>query len=298
MSLEDPRLKQREFKLIKDEWLPGLNHSGDDGQVLMSSSVVNSIPRGDQLFEEEELQQLWDQGIAKDMAQFQELYHIMWIDKDQFPANLQLRVNRAECELDLRGALCFRKRLWIPNYEPLRTALIHKVHDSHMTWHPGHNCSLAILSRGFYWPGMSTTVRQFCRNCDVCGRSHVWRSKKQGLLLPLPIPDRFHSILSIDFMTDLPARHKSDLCYLMVITDRLLKSVTLEAMNSMNAEECAERFLPCHYRFRGFPQALTSDRGSNWAGDFWSHLCKLVNIEQRRSSAFHPETDGSTERMN
>lgn len=84
----------------------------------------------------------------------------------------------------------------------------------------------------------------------------------------------------------------------MVITDRLLKSVTLEAMNTMNAEENAERFLFCHYRFHGFPKALTSDRGSNWVGEFWRHLCKLTNIEQRLSIAFHPETDGATERMN
>ncbi|KAI0992351.1 hypothetical protein K3495_g15835, partial [Podosphaera aphanis] len=119
-----------------------------------------------------------------------------------------------------------------------------------------------------------------------------------GLLLPLPIPERFHCELSIDFMTDLPIKKKGDPSFLMVITDRLLKSVTLEAMNTMNAEECAERFVQCHYRFHGFPKALTSDRGSNWVGDFWKRLCKRSGIEQRLSTAYHPETDGATERMN
>ena len=116
--------------------------------------------------------------------------------------------------------------------------------------------------------------------------------------MPLPIPERFHAELSIDFMTDLPAKSKGDPKYLMVITDRLLKSCTLEAMDSMTAENCAERFITSHYRFHGFPSFLTSDRGSNWVGDFWTHLCKSVGIEQRISTAFHPETDGSTERMN
>jgi hypothetical protein len=64
----------------------------------------------------------------------------------------------------------------------------------------------------------------------------------------------------------------------------------------MKAEACAERFVQCHYRFHGFPSAITSDRGSNWVGDFWRHLCKLVGIGQRPSTGFHPETDGSTER--
>lgn len=61
-------------------------------------------------------------------------------------------------------------------------------------------------------------------------------------------------------MTDLPAREKGDPRFLMVIRDRLTKGVTLEAMNTMKAEDCAERFVQCHYRFHGFPSAITSDR--------------------------------------
>ena len=98
-------------------------------------------------------------------------------------------------------------------------------------------------------------------------------------------------------MVDLPA-DKDQPRYLMVITDRLSKEITLEAMNSMSAEACAERFLQCFYRFHGFPRAITSDRGSNWVGDFWRRLCERAGIEQRLSTAFHPETDGATERAN
>lgn len=98
-------------------------------------------------------------------------------------------------------------------------------------------------------------------------------------------------------MTDLSVKNKEDPKYLMVITNRLLKSVTLEAMQTMNAEECAERFLECRYQLHVFPHAITSDRGSNWVGDFWNRLCELTKMEQRLSTAFHPEIDGATERM-
>lgn len=65
-----------------------------------------------------------------------------------------------------------------------------------------------------------------------------------------------------------------------------------------NAEECAVRFINCHYRFHRFPNAITSDRDSNWVGDFWKRFCEIAKMERRLSTAFHPKTDGSTERMN
>lgn len=91
----------------------------------------------------------------------------------------------------------------------------------------------------------------------------MWRARWQGLLLSLTIPERSHSELSIDFMTDLSAKNRKDPCYLMVITNRLLMSVELEFIDCMDAENCVERFLNYHYRFHRFPKGLTSDRGSN-----------------------------------
>lgn len=141
-------------------------------------------------------------------------------------------------------------------------------------------------------------VRCFCQSCDVCGRSHVWRSRQEDLLLPIPVPDRFHSELSIDFMTELPTKDKEDSGFLMGISDRLLKLVTSEVMQKMSAEDCGERFINFHYRFHGFPRALISDRGSNWVGDFREKFCEIAGIKHRLSTAFHPETDGAIDRMN
>ena len=144
--------------------------------------------------------------------------------------------------------------------------------------HTGREITLSILNRDIYRPHMSNMVRQFIPNCDTCGRTHVWRDKKRGFLKPLPIPERFHQELSIDFMIDLPANN-NQLRYLMVITDRLSKEIILEALDTMAAESCANIFLNCFYRFHGFPKAITSDRGSNWVGDFWRRLCERTGIQ-------------------
>ena len=97
-------------------------------------------------------------------------------------------------------------------------------------------------------------------------------------------------------MVDLPKSNGAT--NIMVITDRLLKSVTLESMDKMDTESCAKQFIECHWHYHGFPKALTSDRGTNWTSKFWRRLCKMVGIEQRLSTAYHPQTDGATERMN
>lgn len=181
-------------------------------------------------------------------------------------------------------------------YEPLTTALIQNIHDAVISGHPGRDATLAQVSRDYFWPGISKSVKRFCKNCHVCGRSSIWRHQKQGLLQPLPIPERFHQELSIDFMVDLPESNGAT--NIMVITDRLLKSITIEAMDKMDAETCARRFLECHWRFYGFPKAITSDRGTNWVSKFWKQLCELSGMEQRLSRAYHPQTDGATARAN
>lgn len=257
----------------------------------------NIMPSGKKLFEDKEIASLWDEALEKDQA-FHSIHASVAAGQSTLPIDLKLGVQMTDCSLDDRGALTRRGALWVPNWEPLRTTIIQRSHDSSITGHPGRDGTLHIVSRAFFWPQQYLDIRRFTRNCSICSRSKAWRQCPQGLLRPLPVPERFHSELSVDFMTDLPAQKEDDPKYLMVITDRLLKSCTLEAMNSMEAEACAERFLTCHYRFHGFPKFITSDRGANWVGHFWTSLCKMTGINQRLSTAYHPQTDGSTERMN
>lgn len=66
---------------------------------------------------------------------------------------------------------------------------------------------------------------------------------------------------------------------IMVIIDMPLRSITIEAMDKMDAETCANRFLEYHWRFLRFPNAITSDRGTNWASKLWKRLCELGGME-------------------
>ena len=202
----------------------------------------------------------------------------------------------SECEISADSHLRHRGRLWIPDYEPLTTRLIQQTHDSAVGGHPGRDNTFALVSRQFFWPGQSQQVRQFVRNCDICGSATVWRHKKSALLKPLPVPDRIWSDISIDFITDLPISNGHTFC--QVITDRLGKGVMYDSTNDMTALGCAERFVQTYVRHHGFLHAITRVRGSQWVNRFWKRVCELTGIKRRLSTAYHPETDGATERAN
>jgi hypothetical protein len=251
------------------------------------------------LFEDQNMQNLWHKGRQEDEL-YQELTTLVANKERNLPTALQKEksVSIAECTVDERGLLRSRDRIWIPDCEPLRTQIIQNIHDSHITGHPGRDLTYTILSRQFFWSDAASDVRRFVRNCEICGRNTIWRETKKGLLKPLPIPDRIWGEISIDFITDLPPSGRDNATNCILVTDRLTKGVELESMNDISTEAVAKRLFERHYPIHGIPTAVTSDRGPQFVCDLWRHFCKLLNVEQRLSSAYHPQTDGATERMN
>jgi len=244
---------------------------------------------------QDELKKLWQDAQEGDEP-YQAMVEAIQEEKRVFPSSLKIKVSIGECSLSQSGQLLFRGRRWVPDSEELRTELIQQTHDSIQCGHPGRDITGALLSRQFFWPNMSRQVRQFVRNCDACGRNKAWRDRRQGFLKPLPVPSRIWQEISIDFIVELPL---SEGCTdMMVITDRLGKGVMLEAMRDITAETVAKWFAKTYYRQHGLPRAIVSDRGKQFVGALWGRVCKLLGITRRLSTAYHPETDGSTERMN
>ena len=71
-----------------------------------------------------------------------------------------------------------------------------------------------------------------------------------------------------------------------------------DGLEDIQAETVAKWFVRNYYRKHYLPRAIVSDRGTQFVGLLWARICKLLGIARRLSTAYHPETDGSTERMN
>ena len=64
------------------------------------------------------------------------------------------------------------------------------------------------------------------------------------------------------------------------------------------AKDVADTFLQQVCRLHGLPSEIITDMDAKFSGEFWESLCKLLGIKRRMSTAYHPQTDGQTERTN
>jgi len=101
----------------------------------------------------------------------------------------------------------------------------------------------------------------------------------------------------MDFVMGLPRYKDHDAIW--VVVDRLTKQWHLvPCSTTVDARDLADLFLLHVFRLHGLPRTITSDRGPQFASAFWHRLCARLGIELRLSTAFHPQTEGQTERMN
>jgi len=159
---------------------------------------------------------------------------------------------------------------------------------------------LRILKDRYYWPRMDLTVQRYIQNCHVCRRSKPSRETYNGLLQPLPIPQRPWQDISLDFVTGLPLCE--GLNAILVVTCRLTKErhyiPCFAGDEGTTAEATAQLLLKHVWKHHGLPRTIVSDRGPQFVSAVWKELCKTLQITTKLSTAFHPETDGQTERMN
>jgi hypothetical protein len=205
------------------------------------------------------------------------------------------KISLSECEA--RGdRLYYRNRLVVPDHDELKLKLLEHVHDLPVAGHPGRGKTLELLQREYYWPNMHNTIRRYVASCHTCRRAKTSRETYNGLLKPLPVPDRRWKDISVDFVVDLPA--SKGCTNIMVVVDRLSKMRHLIACPDMSAPAVAQLFLDHVWKLHGLPETIISDRGRQFISAFWKELTARLRVTALLSTAFHPETDGQTERVN
>ena len=203
-------------------------------------------------------------------------------------------------ENDGRKSIFFKGRQYIPNEVQIRREIVRKFHDHETAGHPGELETYNQTREKYWWPGMRTFIKNYVKGCALCQQFKIRRNPTKPPLMPIEGPKTVEPFkqVSMDFITDLPEIDGFD-SILSVVDHGLSKGVILiPTKKTVTAEETAKLLLDnLHKRF-GLPDRIISDRGPQFAAKSFRELLKLLKVDSNLSTAYHPQSDGTTERFN
>ncbi len=144
---------------------------------------------------------------------------------------------------------------------------------------------------------MQTDVENMVKNCEICIKNKVDGTPYAGLLQPLPIPEQAWQVVSMDFIESLPRSEGKDI--ILVVVDKFTKYAHfLSLAHPYTASDVAKLFFDSIYKLHGLPEGIISDRDKIFTSQFWQDLFRFMGVKLQLSTAYHPQSDGQTERVN
>jgi len=197
--------------------------------------------------------------------------------------------------LELKDDLLYRKSiLWVP--QGIVQRILESEHDTKVVGHMGQDKTIELIRRNFWWPKMKERIVDFVRSCPECQQNKVSRHQPYRLSSPLELPYAPWQSITMDFITKLPLSEGYD--QLWVIIDPFTKMGHFIPLREKTAADLAVTFAREVWKHHGLPTDIVADRDSRFTSEVWKEFLRLSGIRPRMSTAFHPQTDRPTERLN
>jgi len=255
--------------------------------LICSSARMTSLPT--RRWSEEFLSEVKEEG-KKDEAYKQ-------ARKQEAAAEELSPKDRRVREWSYENDILYRRNLlWVPS--GLVQKILKSEHDTKIAGHMGQDKTIELIRRNFWWPKMNERIIDFVKSCPECQQNKATRHQPYGLIAPLELPYAPWQSIAMDFITELPLSGKCD--QLWVIIDRFTKMAHFLPLKKekKTAADLAVIFAREIWKHHGLPVDIVSDRDSRFTSETWKEFLQLSGIRPRMSTAFHPQTDGQTERLN
>jgi IS30 family transposase len=186
----------------------------------------------------------------------------------------------------------------VSNIKELKDKILHEIHESAYSIHSRGNKMYHDLKATYWWYGMKRDIAEYVALCDTCQQVKAEHQQPAGLLQSLQVPEWKWEEIAMDFIVGLP-RTQSGYDSIWVIVDRLTKLAHfIPVKTTYSGPQLAELYMSRIVCLHGVPKKIVSDRGTQFTSKFWERLHKTLDTQLYFSSAYHPQTDGQTERVN
>ncbi|KAI3685695.1 hypothetical protein L6452_34952 [Arctium lappa] len=197
---------------------------------------------------------------------------------------------------DGRGLKLYQGRIWVPKIGGCWDLLLEDAHKSKYAIHPGSTKMYHDLKLNYWWPVMKLDMANYVEQCITCLQVKAEHQRPYGSLQSLEIPEWKWEHITMDFVTKLPKTLRN-YDTIWVIVDRLTKSVHFLAMReTLPMDKLAKSYIDEVFSRHGVPLSIVSDRYSRFTSHFWDSLQKELGTRVKLSTAYHPQTDGQSER--
>ncbi|GJY83721.1 putative reverse transcriptase domain-containing protein [Tanacetum coccineum] len=192
--------------------------------------------------------------------------------------------------------LCLNNRSWLPSYCDLRTLIMHASHKSKYFVHLGSDKMYQDMKRLYWWPKMKADIATYVSKCLTCLKVKAEHQRPSGLLVQPEIPQWKWDNITMDFVTKLPKTSNGN-DTIWVIVDRLTKSAHILSMRENDSmDKLARLYLKEVVTRHRILVSIICDRDGRFTSNFWRAYQKALGARLDMSTAYHPETDGQSER--
>lgn len=184
--------------------------------------------------------------------------------------------------------------LFVP--KSLQPRILAECHNAIWSGHMSAERTLNRIKENFFWPGMRNDVERYVASCHDCLRSKVPTHPTREEMQPIPATEPWKDIV-IDVIGPLtPSKRQNK--YILVMIDRFTKWPECKPLRSQTAQKVAEAFIELVVCRHGIPNTIQTDLGSNFCSSLFQEVGKLLGVQHKFSTAYHPQSQGLCERFN
>lgn len=179
----------------------------------------------------------------------------------------------------------------------LRNEVLHACHNEPTAGHLGYSRTLSRIRLKYYWPRLAPVVKRYVQTCLDCQRRKTPPVKPAGLLHSVQIPQAPFAQVGMDLLGPFPVSSAGNR-WIIVVTDYLTRYAETGALQRGTAAEAARFFIEAVVLRHGAPAVVITDRGSAFTAALLDTVLRLSGTTHRKTTAYHPQTNGLTERLN